>query len=335
MERLLPPAFGVLSGAFAQLNRLAETEASLTPGEVLARVGLAAAFGAVLLSVTQRLFMARFAPLASPGARGRLGARHALTYGVFLLFAVGATGFRLPGITLPLGLAVLFAVLNGFVLLAGDAPARHRVMSSFAFLGFLFFVSGMAALVYQVTWQRLLYASFGVNIESVTLIVTIFMFGLGIGSLWGGRLSRRAPEKLPGLFLLCELLVGAFGLASVPLIKLVGAALVTAPPSVTGFAIFALLAVPTLLMGATLPILVAYANEQFQNVGRTVGLLYFVNTLGSAAACFLTADVLFVLGGQQAAVLCAAAFNLLVAALVWAYARAVGTRPPATAGGEA
>ena len=47
----------------------------------------------------------------------------------------------------------------------------------------LFFVSGVAALVYQVCWQRLLFSAFGVDIDSVTIIVSVFMLGLGLGAL--------------------------------------------------------------------------------------------------------------------------------------------------------
>ena len=46
------------------------------------------------------------------------------------------------------------------------------------------------------------------------------MFGLGVGSLVGGKLSQRWPNHLPQLFLLCELAIGAFGLVSLPLIKM-------------------------------------------------------------------------------------------------------------------
>ena len=55
----------------------------------------------------------------------------------------------------------------------------------------LFFFSGFPALIYQLTWQRQLFLIFGVNIESVTIVVTAFMLGLGLGSLAGGWLSDR------------------------------------------------------------------------------------------------------------------------------------------------
>jgi len=44
----------------------------------------------------------------------------------------------------------------------------------------LFFVSGIPALLYQIVWQRALFTIYGVNIESVTVIVTVFMLGLGL-----------------------------------------------------------------------------------------------------------------------------------------------------------
>ena len=53
----------------------------------------------------------------------------------------------------------------------------------------LFFFSGFPALIYQLTWQ--LFRVFGVNIESVTMVVTAIMLGLGLGSLLGGVLSKR------------------------------------------------------------------------------------------------------------------------------------------------
>ena len=45
----------------------------------------------------------------------------------------------------------------------------------------LFFFSGFPALIYQLTWQRSLFRIFGVNTESVTIVVTAFMLGLGLG----------------------------------------------------------------------------------------------------------------------------------------------------------
>ena len=59
----------------------------------------------------------------------------------------------------------------------------------------LFFLSGFPALIYQLTWQRALFRIFGVNIESVTIVVTAFMLGLGLGSLRAAGSRRGAASR--------------------------------------------------------------------------------------------------------------------------------------------
>jgi xanthine/uracil permease len=65
------------------------------------------------------------------------------------------------------------------------SPARSSAHPS-ARIAFAFFLSGAVALIYQVCWQRLLFAVVGVDIESVTPIVSAFMLGLGLGAALGG-----------------------------------------------------------------------------------------------------------------------------------------------------
>src|ERR1700756_5300144 len=75
----------------------------------------------------------------------------------------------------------------------------------------LFFFSGFPALIYQLTWQRALFRIFGVNVESVTIVVTAFMLGLGLGSLAGGLVSRRRDVPLLPLLAIIEFATAAFG----------------------------------------------------------------------------------------------------------------------------
>jgi len=62
-------------------------------------------------------------------------------------------------------------------------------------LSTLFLFSGMPALIYQVVWQRALFSIYGVNAESVAIVVSAFM--LGLGSLAGEWLSARFPPGHP------------------------------------------------------------------------------------------------------------------------------------------
>ena len=177
----------------------------------------------------------------------------------------------------------------------------------------LFFFSGFPALIYQLVWQRALFRIFGVNIESVTIVVTAFMLGLGFGGLAGGWLSKR--PRLPLLLLLAtiEALTGAFGLLSLSIFESVGDRVLGAALPLTALVTLALVVVPTLLMGATLPLLVGHLVRRTGNVGEAVGQLYHVNTLGAGAACLACAIVLFPLLGMQGSVLVAVAFNAAVA----------------------
>ena len=177
----------------------------------------------------------------------------------------------------------------------------------------LFFFSGFPALIYQLTWQRELFLIFGVNIESVTIVVTAFMLGLGLGSLAGGWLSKwRDVPPLP-LLAGIEFLTGAFGLVSLTIFGKVGEFTIGLSLPATAAVSLALVILPTLLMGATLPLLVSHLVRRSGNTGSAVGLLYYVNTLGAGAACLACAVLLFPFLGMSGSIHVAVAMNGVVA----------------------
>jgi len=181
----------------------------------------------------------------------------------------------------------------------------------------VFFLSGFAALLYQIVWQRALYAIYGINIESVTMVVTAFMLGLGLGSLAGGQVSKDPKRPVLFVFSLVELGIGLFGAVSLTVFHAVGEATLGMGAFGTFTVTFFLVLVPTLLMGSTLPLLVGHLVRSTGNVGKSVGALYFVNTLGSAFAS--AAAVLFVMGraGQAGSVRVAAILNVTVSLLAY------------------
>ena len=181
----------------------------------------------------------------------------------------------------------------------------------------MFLLSGFSALVYQVIWQRVLGIFSGVHIYSVTLIVTAFMAGLGLGSLLGGwmgdRYSRRASL---GLFALCELGIGLFALASAWIyydFAYVQLGYLVRTPLVLPLVHFGLLLVPTLLMGASLPLLSRAVVQRVEGAARTIGFLYGLNTLGAAAGAAISAWVLVGLLGFEGTIRVGAVGNLLAA----------------------
>lgn len=181
----------------------------------------------------------------------------------------------------------------------------------------VFFLSGLAAILYQLVWQRSLFTLYGTSSESVTIVVTAFMLGLGLGGLAGGWISERPRVSLPAVFGAVELAIGLFGLVSLPFFRWVASWTSGAAGFGVGLAATGTVVVPTLLMGATLPLLVAHRVRESGNVGQSVGQLYFVNTLGSAAGALAAAVFLLGALGQSGSVLVAAGLNLGVAALVF------------------
>ena len=201
-------------------------------------------------------------------------------------------------------------------------------------LTILFFCSGAAALLYQVCWQRLQFLSFGVDVESVTVIVMTFMFGLGLGSLAGGWIADHTRRPLISLFALAECSIGVFGLFSSALISAAGSLFVDAPLWLMVLANFVLLLIPTMIMGATLPVLVKHTilllrevardagrSDHRADVGISTGELYFSNTLGAACGAFASAFLLFPRITLDQTILIAAAINITVGVIAITFLR--------------
>jgi spermidine synthase len=197
-------------------------------------------------------------------------------------------------------------------------------------LSSLFFASGMPALIYQVVWQRTLFAIYGVNVESVAVVVSAFMLGLGLGSLLGGRLSVRFPRHGILLFGACEIGVAVLGILSLRIFH--WAASFTAGAGLLHVILFSLLLLllPTMLMGATLPLLVEHLVGRSGRVGFSVSRLYFANTLGSAVACYFCAQFLLRNFALSGSVRIAACLNVIVGLTAFLYGqsrRATTLRP--------
>ncbi|MDX2013022.1 MAG: fused MFS/spermidine synthase [Myxococcaceae bacterium] len=149
----------------------------------------------------------------------------------------------------------------------------------------VFFATGFASLLLQVVWQRLISLHAGVDLVASTTVVAAFMAGLGLGNLLGGALAdRRSPRAVLGLYAASAALVGVYGLIS-PALLYDGYRAVA--PSLAGvgstFAFnLALLAVPTTLMGVSMPLLARGVVTTVDEAAHRLGRLYAINTLGAA-----------------------------------------------------
>jgi len=188
----------------------------------------------------------------------------------------------------------------------------------------LFFLSGFAALVYQVLWQRQLGLIFGNGAHAAATTLAIFFAGLAIGSwLWGERAARSA-RPLAGyarlelglaltalvFFALLPLQRAAYG----PLFAVLGEwpgafAVARALLAAT------LLLPPALCLGGTLPMLAQHLIRDPRALGRIATRLYAVNTLGGAAGALAAGFWLPGLLGVRAAYLLAVALNAAIGIL--------------------
>ena len=194
----------------------------------------------------------------------------------------------------------------------------------------LFFLSGISGLIYQVVWVRVFGNVFGNTIYSASVVVAVFMLGLGAGSYVAGRWSDRrypAHPELPlrayGYFELTIAAMGAIIALILPHLDRLSVIVTSYQLDANGWyvitpgsyaartAIALLLLTPiTLLMGGTLTLLIRYlVRTDVEAHGRRIALLYAVNTAGAAAGCFLTDFTLVPAWGLLATQLLAVALN--------------------------
>ena len=196
-----------------------------------------------------------------------------------------------------------------------------------------FFLSGATALVYEVLWVRMLLLRVGSTGLAVSTVVSAYMAGLAFGAYVAGRYSSRLRRPLAAYALL------ELGIAAAALLIPVGLAGLDPiyrviwqnfQPQYLTFSFlqflsaFMLLFVPTAMMGATLPLLSQACVRQPHQVGRRVGTLYGINTLGAVFGTVLTGFVLLPQLGISRTVWAAAAVNLLLASGAWYLNRVTG-----------
>jgi spermidine synthase len=211
----------------------------------------------------------------------------------------------------------------------------------------LVFASGLAGLIYQVLWLRQLSLVFGVTVYAASTVLAAFMGGLAIGSILARGLFWRRVSPLAA-FGVAEILVGASGLASPLLLDAASSiyqALHRAAPDSIGVLTlarlvcsFVILALPTAMMGLTLPLLSAVVSTPRGANGPRIGLVYAVNTLGAMTGTLLCGLLLIPAIGIRRSFFVAACVNVTVGAVAaWAGRggdRASANPPSGGAGGK-
>lgn len=208
-----------------------------------------------------------------------------------------------------------------------STPPQQKQLSAFAALSVcaVFFLSGASALILEIAWTRQLELLLGNSVYAATTMIAVYMLGLGAGSRIGGALARRKASPLR-IYAILELLIVAWALA-VPFLL---AALNALFPALAGipalhspagtptllrfFVSVAVFGVPTLLMGATLPLLTRAIAGRARGFATRFSFLYGGNTLGAVAGALAAGFVLLPRFGVTKTILLAITLNLVAAA---------------------
>lgn len=205
-----------------------------------------------------------------------------------------------------------------------------------------FVVSGFCGLVYEVVWLRLAMASFGVTTALASIVIAMFMAGLGLGSWGAGKLTRRATAvdgtRSLRLYSIAELMIGISSLA-VPLEFKLGRFVLQHMGSFgvwqssRYYFLVGILAAITLIpwctcMGATFPLLMSVIRQTAGAASqRSFSYLYVANVLGALIGTLASALILIELLGFRGTLYVAGSLNAILAILAFAISFKVTSSP--------
>jgi spermidine synthase len=205
----------------------------------------------------------------------------------------------------------------------------------------IFAASGAAALVYEVTWTRLLTLQLGHGVAAASTVLAAFMGGLAAGSAVGGRIGSRVnPPRALQIYAGLELAIAVLALVLPFELRALDPLLTRVYADGTSGALFALfrfgaslllLSLPAAAMGATFPVASRWFVKQASRAAREAGALYAANTIGAALGALLTGFVLLPALGLSGATWIGVGLNVVAAAGAWALSTTVApqTRSPA------
>jgi spermidine synthase len=209
-------------------------------------------------------------------------------------------------------------------------PARgltirdHLRSGPVLFCGIAVIMTGFLSMLYEVIWTRLLSLVMGSSTYAFTIVLSIFLVGIALGALIYSRASRERPPTAFGLTLVLLALAMwvTISIAVIPklpylMIRLAQIPVVSFERMLTFEVLFALfiLLVPTLLLGVALPMSIGIISRAMGQVGRDVGGVYLVNTLGAIGGSVLTGFVFIPVWGTQNTLLGGLLANLILVAL--------------------
>lgn len=190
----------------------------------------------------------------------------------------------------------------------------------------MFFLSGFCGLLYQVVWLRGAYVSFGIITPVLSVVLSVFMLGLALGTWAGGRLIHRLRGMLSRsailFYAIIELLIGVWAFF-VPRLFFMGEEFMLGAGemgsayylAMSSAVITAVMLPCCVLMGLTFPFMMAYAGEWDDSETDSFSYLYLANVIGAMCGSFFTAFVLIELIGLNNTLMLAVLANFLIAGI--------------------
>ena len=186
----------------------------------------------------------------------------------------------------------------------------------------LFFLSGISGLVYEVIWSRYFSLFLGHSAYAQTVILSLFLGGLGVGACACAYNINKIKNPLL-VYAFAEITIGlialSFHFAFEGLYQLYFEQLINFSSqlwvnNIVRYCICALLTIPSaIILGATFPLIASGLRRiEFQHDGQGIASLYFANSLGAVFGIVLTGFVFIELFGLPGSILIAAYINMAV-----------------------
>jgi len=186
------------------------------------------------------------------------------------------------------------------------------------------FVCGFTALAYEVLWTRLLVFSIASTVYSFSLMLAVFLLGIGLGSLLVVPLIARVAS-LRTVLITLQAGIGVYVLFTLfsmdSLLSTPWNSYNLANPGKTFLHYFkdsaALMLLPALFFGMNFPILIKLVAGGHEHVGRGTGQIYSANTLGAILGSLVAGFVLLPVFGTDKSLAVVATLNLLMVPLLF------------------
>ena len=185
-----------------------------------------------------------------------------------------------------------------------------------------FIFSGIAALIYEITWIRPLQFILGSTIYTISIIFSAFMAGLALGSYIISKHVEKIKD-IPYAYALFETTIGLYGVLLISIFNIL--------PKIYNYLyslhgnfylfglvqfglVFIVLLIPTTLMGATFPLIAKFYTKE--KIGKAIGEVYAANNLGAIIGSFAAGFILIPLLGITISIIMAGTINFLIAGII-------------------